>query len=170
MLSIHHSEEQSSIQIDTTVLKRFETDRSLIYSEIDIALSRMEDGSDAYILYQISEYLCQTITYTDGYRNVIDALDGKGVCGVYALLFKMMAERVGIPVDIITGYVENNKPGHAWNRTCIDGQYLYYDVTALDTDLVPNYINIQSEEELHKDHLQFIGVFYVHMIDVFGDC
>jgi transglutaminase/protease-like cytokinesis protein 3 len=170
MLKVTQNKEDTVIEIDLIVLAQYEREREAIYRQIDKALSEMEDGSDLYILYQITDYLCENIEYTDGYRNVLDGLNGKGVCGVYSLLFKMMAERVGIPVEIVTGYVDYNKPGHAWNQVTIDGETYYYDITALDTDLCPNYINIQSKEDLHSDHSQFIGVFYVHMNCIYGDC
>ena len=141
MISFQNSLLSTIITVDMTVYRELEADRNYIYGRIDQILSNMEDGSDKFITYQISNYIAELITYTNGYRDVIDGVDGKGVCATYAFLYKLMAERVGIRTDIVYGsrYETKDdgtkaKTGHAWNRSSINGKYFYYDITWLDSE------------------------------------
>lgn len=59
------------------------------------------------------------------------------ICEGYARLFKRMCEYAGISVEVVSGYIKNEKSqigrmgilDHAWNGIYIDGEYYYLDVT-----------------------------------------
>jgi len=61
----------------------------------------------------------------------------KAICWGYATLLKALCEEVGIPVNIITGYVKLGLvqppflkyPNHAWNAVEIDGKWRLVDAT-----------------------------------------
>ena len=142
--------------------RKLEADRNYIYGRIDQVLSNMEDGSDKFITYQISNYIADLIAYTAGHRDVMDAIDGKGVCATYAFLYKIMAERVGIRTDIIygtayetdAGYTTKSdgaksKVGHAWNKSLIDGKYYYYDITWFDGKNALDYNYFYQPKPIH---------------------
>lgn len=67
-------------------------------------------------------------------RDIQRALDSrKGICRQFALLFRTVAERVGIPAFVVSGY--NKVQGvllgtpHDWCAALVDGQWLLYDPT-----------------------------------------
>lgn len=49
---------------------------------------------------------------------------GTGICFDYASLAAAMFRSLGIPCQIITGYVDPNNLYHAWNMIYIDGQWV----------------------------------------------
>ena len=55
---------------------------------------------------------------------------GTGVCNSYARLFRLLMERLGIPVRYVGGYAMGEPDsGHAWNTVQIDGQWYGMDLT-----------------------------------------
>lgn len=58
---------------------------------------------------------------------------GRGVCMDYALLYKAMADAVGLECAFINGHAKGSVRGgwasHAWNAVKIDGQWELLDVT-----------------------------------------
>lgn len=106
----------------------------VIDARIDEAVSTLTEGSDAYKLWQISEYVSAKLVYTDDLRDPIAALNGKGLCGSYAMLFYKMSTRLRIPSYVCYGYTSNGVY-HAWNAVELDGEYTYYDVTFYDQTL-----------------------------------
>lgn len=143
-------------RIDINLLSKFcfDQERAYIYKKIDKKLNNMYDGSDIYILEQIALIVARQIKYTDGERDVTDALiGGKGVCVVYAMLFKMMGERAGIEVDMIGGFAKPNREGrHSWNLAHTDYGDFYYDITWFDRENEEwNYKYLCSSKPLHYD-------------------
>ena len=63
LIKIVKNKEHCLITINLDVLKQFEEDRTNIYKNIDSVLEQLEDGSDRYILYQISEYVSDLISF-----------------------------------------------------------------------------------------------------------
>ena len=130
----------------------------VVEARVDEALLNMRDGHDRYKLWQISKYLADRITYTDGARDAIGGLNGKGVCATYAMLFYKMATRLGIECYYCSGYAGGGN--HAWNMVVLDGEEYFYDVTWFD-NVVHDYRylhrptargrtnNINSTEELY---------------------
>ena len=120
----------NNVYLNLQIFDEFVNDKVIIDSRVDEAVSTLREGSDRYKLWQISNYLSTKIVYTDGCRSTITALNGKGVCNSYAMLFYKMATRLGIKNYICYGYANNDY--HAWNMVELNGEYIYYDITWYD--------------------------------------
>ena len=116
--------------------------KKIIDARVDEALLTLYEGSDRYKLKQISKYIVNRITYTSKYNDTIEALNGKGVCSTYAMLFYKMASRIGIKTYICYGYANEY---HAWNVVELNGEYKFYDLTFYDKLIYDNvYINSEG--------------------------
>lgn len=74
----------------------------------------------------INAYVCNIISYEEGQTSPYIAFQtGKGNCRVYACIFKMMCNQIGIECDYIEGYA--NGGYHAWNRVYISGVAYWID-------------------------------------------
>ena len=111
--------------------KELSDQKIIVDARVDEALSTMNEGSDRYKLKQISKYIAKKIKYTKGYKDMINASNGKGVCYGYAMLFYKMATRLGIETYICYGYAIEY---HAWNMVVLDGKEFFYDVTWYDSN------------------------------------
>lgn len=120
----------NSANLNLSMFKKLFDQKIIIDARVDEAVSTLIDGSDEYKLWQISNYISKKITYTDGCRDIITALNGKGVCNSYSMLFYKMATRIGIKTYICYGYADDGY--HSWNMVELNGEYLYYDVTWYD--------------------------------------
>lgn len=124
-------------------IREFEAVRQQNQAKIDSILSGFTSGSEEHVLKQISEYLKNSIVYTNGYYDLSSALDGVSVCNGYALAFNAMANRTGIKSDMCIGKVGGSY--HAWNRvTLSDGSYRFYDITFYDSNGKTKYLNATS--------------------------
>lgn len=93
------------------------------------------------VVRSIYEWMTQTITYdsakaaelsnTTGYVPSPDdtLASGSGICFDYASLAAAMFRSLGIPCQIITGYVSPNDLYHAWNMIYIDGEWVSAEIT-----------------------------------------
>jgi transglutaminase/protease-like cytokinesis protein 3 len=100
-------------------------------ARIEEALQNMKEGSDRFILWQISNYLAERIEYDADQESPLDGLRiGRGECEVYSKLFYLMASRLGIETYICVGPVTGGY--HAWNMVVLDGQPYFYDVCWFD--------------------------------------
>ena len=120
----------NNITLNLDMLKELLNQKIIIDARVDEAVSTLVEGSDWYKLWQISNYISEKITYTDGYRDTITALNGKGVCNSYSMLFYKMATRVGIKTYICYGYTDSGY--HSWNMVELNGESLYFDITWYD--------------------------------------
>lgn len=105
--------------------------KTIIDARIDEAVSTIVEGSDRFKLWQISKYIADRITYTDGTRETLDGLNGNGVCTTYSMIFYKMATRLGIQTYICCGYAGEY---HSWNMVELYGEKRFYDVTWYDGD------------------------------------
>lgn len=120
----------NSADLNLSMFNELLNKKNIIDARVDEAISTLIEGSDEYKLWQISNYISAKITYTNGYRDIIDALNGKGVCNSYSMLFYKMVTRLGMQSYICYGYVGDEY--HAWNVVELDGQYVYFDITWYD--------------------------------------
>lgn len=95
-------------------------------------------AKDAVI--KINNWICNTVTYTQGYTTAEDALNGKAQCCGYAKLFYYMCKNIGVECSYITGCVYSSDISttscpscHAWNKVKIGGNWYYVDVCWNDT-------------------------------------
>lgn len=119
-----------TVVLNLDLLQLLYNRKIIIDSRIDEAICTLKEGSNEYKLRQISKYISRRITYIDDYRETIDALNGKGVCISYSMLFYKMVTRLGIKTYMCFGYASGGY--HAWNMVELNGEYLYYDVTWYD--------------------------------------
>lgn len=141
-----------SIRMRYDDIRQFEATLNDNKAKIDRILSTFTDGSEQHILNQIAQYLGNNMVYTDGHYDLSSALNGKGVCNAYALVFNAMANRAGIKTVMCIGPVGNLY--HAWNRVTLkDGSYRYYDITYYDTGNAHNPKYLYSTKNLHGSYL-----------------
>lgn len=131
--------------------------------------------SDMEVARAIHDYLCRTYHYAqagetavwlsdiymerigkieDGYGNRVNQERANSTafeCDSYALAFKTLMNIAGIQTECVCGRSERGV-GHAWNRTMINGQWLYTDVTYDDSLNTTRYFMI-SESQMNQDHL-----------------
>ena len=83
----------------------------------------------------------------------------QAVCAGYADLFSYAMAVLGIPCELVTGYVDGGD--HAWNRVFIEGEWKYIDVTWDDPliyyrgvrqDILQYDYFLISAEEMERDH------------------
>ncbi|SDB21438.1 transglutaminase-like domain-containing protein [Eubacterium oxidoreducens] len=89
-------------------------------------------SDDAQLVSIVYEYLCDHVTYDDekaatveaGYLPTPDETleSGKGICFDYAALAASMFRSMGIPCQLITGYVSPSNVYHAWNKVYLESQ------------------------------------------------
>lgn len=111
----------SKIILRLDQFQKFREHKIFMDAIVDEALSHIRDGSDRYMLWQVSRYIAKHLTY----------VEGEVMCGEYAILFYKMATRLGIPAYICFGYVGDGY--HAWNMVELDGKEYHYDLTWYDT-------------------------------------
>ena len=66
--------------------------------------------------------------YNDSFTAYGILINRLGVCSGYAAAYKLIADAVGLPSIVVTGFLEGFLP-HAWNRVYIDGHWHTIDVT-----------------------------------------
>ncbi len=97
--------------------------------------------SDSDAVGRVYEYLVTNIKYDfdkaktvkNGYLPFPDDTlsSKKGICFDYAALAAAMLRSVGIPTQIITGYVSSDEIYHAWNRIYIENSgWIAYEIKA----------------------------------------
>lgn len=123
--------DRDSASLEPRMFKELAAQKVIIDARVDEAVSTLIEGSDRYKLWQISNYISRKITYTDGCRDTVGALNGQGVCSSYAMLFYKMATRVGIKAYTCYGYA--GEEYHAWNMVELDGECVHYDITWYDS-------------------------------------
>ena len=91
--------------------------------------------------YDYENYSAGTVSFES--RLAYGALcGGSAVCQGYAAAFNMLAKKVGVVSEVVTGTAPGNTDVHAWNVVRIDGKALYIDVT--HDDPVPDMVGYVS--------------------------
>lgn len=84
-------------------------------------------------LVLINDYLCANFAY-DVNLNIMSVdqffAQGKGVCQAYALAYKVVLDRLGIPNTIAT----STPMSHVWNVVLVNGNWYHVDVTWNDPE------------------------------------
>ena len=117
--------------LDPGRFEQFAAQKVVIDARIDEAVSGLIGGSDRFLLFQMANYIAAKIEYTDGVRDTIDGLNGRGVCATYAMIFYKMAARCGIQAYLCYGYTGDSY--HCWNAVELEGKLYHYDVTWYDS-------------------------------------
>lgn len=136
----------NNTKLNLDMFKKLAAQKAIIDARVDEAVSTLIEGPNEYKLLQICNYISRKITYTDGCRDIITALNGKGVCNSYSMIFYKMATRLGIKTYICCGYAGDEY--HAWNMVELNSEHVYYDVTWYDSIIHDiRYINSKSSWE-----------------------
>lgn len=105
----------------------------------------------------LNQYLCDTVSYdretfdrakenglsgadsapSDSFSAYGALMNGRCGCSGYAAAFQLLADRAGLESIVVTGILEGG-PAHAWNKVCLDGEWLVVDVTNNDAAYLPN--------------------------------
>jgi len=124
--------------------------------------------SDLEKVFAINNYLCDTAEYDyDALENAeaneakglpvddefIDAwtpygilIDKTGVCESYADAFNVLARAAGLESILIDGFPDGDRNAyHAWNRVCVDGQWITVDVTWNDSLIKNPFLGLPDE-------------------------
>lgn len=136
----------NDLRLNLELFYQLEHNKAVIDFKVDDIVQSMYKGTDKFKLLQISKYIADTVTYSKGDYSTIDALNGKGVCAEYTMLFYKLATRLGIQ----TYYCHNEN--HAWNMVEINGEQYFYDVTWFDTP-IPNYKYIGSRTSWDRNYI-----------------
>lgn len=131
--------------------------------------------SDMEVARAIHDYLCRTyhgakdgetiVTLNDiytervwkpanGYGNRVNQERANSTafdCSGYAQAYRTLMNIAGIQTESVCGRAENGV-GHVWNRTMVNGQWLYTDVGWDDSLSTTRYFMI-SESQMNQDHL-----------------
>jgi len=102
--------------------------------------------------YEVLWDACQRVSMLDYDHDYlrVDLLtainNNSGVCWQYAKVLDVLLEAAGLESECVIGVVESSlgNEGHMWNRTRIDGKWVYTDPLLFDTKWV-GYYNIDYE-------------------------
>ncbi len=147
----------------------------------DILDSILTPGmSDMEVARAIHDYLCRTYHYAqagepvvrlsdiymerigkieDGYGNRVNQERANSTafyCGGYAQAYRTLMNIAGIQTECLAGIAVNSagkSDGHEWNRSLINGQWLYTDVCWDDSLGSTKYFMI-SESQMAQNHFQ----------------
>ena len=124
----------------------------------DILGTIVHDGmSDRDKVSAVNSWMIDHISYDYSYQEYDftgPILSGTGVCEAYAETFDLFMTLLGIQDQIVDGTACNDDGvvgRHAWNRTMIDGQWFYTDVTWNDATLYGSW----SSQELDAIHHRY---------------
>ncbi len=84
---------------------------------------------------------------SSGYGSLIM---GSTVCTGYAMAFKSVCDRLGLPCWVVSGFTEDT--GHAWNMVLIDGETWYMDCTFADTSGEDEWLLMSESQYAQKDY------------------
>lgn len=116
----------------------YDASSACVKKAFELASGAQNEGD---VVRSIYEWMVTSIDYdtqkaselanTSGYiPNPDETLQsGYGICFDYASLAAAMFRSLGIPCQIITGYVDPDNLYHAWNMIYIDGQWVSAEIT-----------------------------------------
>lgn len=84
---------------------------------------------------------------SSGYGSLVM---GKTVCTGYAMAFKAICDRLGLPCWVVNGFTEDS--GHVWNMVLVDGESWYSDCTFADTSGEELWLLMDGSEYAQKDY------------------
>ena len=149
--------EYAEIILHIDKMQEYDTIRQKNLALIKENLRTIQDGSEAEKVKYIAEHIANTISYTKGYHDVENALQGRGVCNSYAVLFMQYCQAIGIKNDVCIGNALGDK--HAWNKvTYSDGTVEYYDITFFDINNGKDYSYFNMKNCPHE--LKTINIYY----------
>lgn len=138
---------ETEIYLNLDAFQQHEDTKIVIDARVDEAVANIIEGSERFKLWQICNYISERITYTDGVRETVDGLNGKGVCCSYAMLFYKMATRLGVQTYICYGFAGEY---HAWNMVILNGECFYYDITWYDK-ILPDVRYLHSPDSWDRE-------------------
>lgn len=142
---------ETELDLNLDAFEYLERNKAVVDARVDEMLSTMKEGSDSFKLFQIAAYIAERITYTDDVIEVVDGLNGKGICVTYSLLFYKAASRLGI--QTYTCYGQIGDEYHAWNMVELDGEHYFYDVTWFDDDEVYDFLYLHNEDSWGREFI-----------------
>ncbi len=124
------------------------SDRIKLEYKVSVILARLRPNmSDVEKVKAVNQYLAENVTYDmkdylageipHRTQTIIGALvDGQTTCSGYTMAFRLLMQRLGIPVSTVTSIPMN----HSWNIVKLDGSWYHVDVTWNRKALYDNFL------------------------------
>ena len=117
----------------------------------------LDNMSDFQVAQALHDYLVRNCVYdsaatsatspTTAFTAYGALVDGSAVCQGYALAYKLLLSRVGVPCV----FVASDSMGHAWNMVQVGGAWYHTDVT-WDDPVYPNGTDAGFDVEVSHDY------------------
>ena len=110
-----------------------------IFKNVKKAVDYAKSGKNRYEkVKRLNDWMAKNISYdfsseSDSYYLKGPMIKGKAVCNGYANAFKLCSLVMGVPCEMVHGYLSTPKEGHSWNIVKMDdGKWYHIDVTSND--------------------------------------
>lgn len=164
------------------------------------------DASGATKLKMLNDYLADTIVYNSQVRAELKAgnldyegdwwlntaaclITGDGVCQGYSEAFKLIANRMGFPCEVVSGFatgvstdtasipaISESNTNHAWNIVRVNGQWYHVDATWNDMQdpgkikpLAPNHYYEENGRKFfsEQEYIEYMSGSYFLKSDAY---
>ena len=132
-----------------------------------------DNMSDFQVAQALHDYLVRNCVYdsaaasatspTTSFTAYGALVDGSAVCQGYALAYKLLLSRVGVPCV----FVASDSMGHAWNMVQVGGAWYHTDVT-WDDPVYPNGTDAGFDAEVSHDYFLRADSTMQNSLDHYG--
>ncbi|MGV9001951.1 MAG: transglutaminase domain-containing protein [Candidatus Saccharimonadaceae bacterium] len=163
---------QKVLIVNYTVKPRDERakEQKAISAEVDRVTAKIITAgmSEEQKIKAINDYIVETASYnydalasiddgtTDNFKHAWTPagilLDKTGVCGGYAVTFKVLADKAGLESVYVTGVANGN--GHAWDKVKVNNAWRVIDVTWNDSQSAPNKYYLLTDTQANETRTQ----------------
>ena len=124
---------------------------NLFDTRLDEIAASCQGEDDFETVVNVYDWIIANTRFDNGnryYSAEAVVFNGKSTCNGYARLFRLLMERLDIPVRFVCGWVDTES--HAWNAVQIDGKWYNMDVTWGDgfSDVYNTYAYFGLSDEL----------------------
>lgn len=153
-VAFEYSDENMDFDYLVSKEERDEMQKSL-NDKIDEIVENAPKTDEFECQVYFDELICKKVEYDEENElanTVYGALvEGKAMCEGYAKSYKLLCNMLGIECELTVGSGKGDP--HMWNTVCVDGEYVYTDVTWDDLGDYSSfaYFNI-DEATILKDH------------------
>lgn len=141
-------------------LEQVDAQQKALDKKVDEIIKGSHSSGDYYHARYISDYIINNCSYITGegldYASTAYGclVQGRANCEGYAKAFSLLASKLGLESDVITGTTDKGE-NHAWNQVKIGTSWYNLDVTWADTDVRGEKREVYflcSDEDFYKSH------------------